>query len=92
MFELGARGWLVVIVLAVLTGMGAHGCIAFAQQHLPIATISVMQTAQPALAVMFAFVILSEQVRWIQAVGMLLVIIGIGAFTVTAQRPAAVPN
>lgn len=91
-FELGMRGWLVVILLAVLTGMGAHGCIAFAQQHLPIATISVMQTSQPALAVLFAFIILDEQVRWIQVAGMALVIVGIAAFTATAQRPAPVPD
>jgi drug/metabolite transporter (DMT)-like permease len=81
-----ARGWLVAAILAVLTGMIAHGCIAFAQQHLPIATITVMQTAQPALAVLFAFVILGEEVRGLQVIGMVLVIVGIAAFTLVSQR------
>jgi len=80
------RGWLVAAVLAILTGMIAHGCIAFAQQHLPIATITVMQTSQPALAVFFAFLILGEEVRGLQVVGMALVIVGIAAFTLVSQR------
>jgi drug/metabolite transporter (DMT)-like permease len=81
-----ARGWLVTAILAILTGMIAHGCIAFAQQHLPIATITVMQTSQPALAVLFAFVILGEEVRGLQVIGMGLVIVGIAAFTLVSQR------
>ncbi len=81
-----ARGWLVAGILAILTGMIAHGCIAFAQQHLPIATITVMQTSQPALAVLFAFVILGEEVRGLQVIGMGLVIVGIAAFTLVSQR------
>ncbi len=85
-FSMTRRGWLVAAALAILTGMIAHGCIAFAQQHLPIATITVMQTSQPALAVFFAFVILGETVRGLQVVGMVLVIIGIAAFTLVSQR------
>ena len=80
------RGWIVAAFLAILTGMIAHGCIAFAQQHLPIATITVMQTSQPALAVFFAFLILGEEVRGLQVVGMGLVIVGIAAFTLVSQR------
>jgi len=79
-------------VLAILTGMVAHGCIAFAQQHLPIATITVMQTAQPALAVFFAFVILGESVVWLQAVGMVLVLVGIASFTLVSQRRVPAPT
>jgi drug/metabolite transporter (DMT)-like permease len=85
-FSLQPRGWMVAALLAVLTGMVAHGCIAFAQQHLPIQTITVMQTAQPALAVLFAFFLLSEQVRWPQVIGMALVTIGITLFTLASQR------
>ena len=84
--SMSRRGWFVAAVLAILTGMIAHGCIAFAQQHLPIATITVMQTSQPALAVVFAFLILGESVRGLQVVGMVLVIVGIAAFTLVSQR------
>ncbi len=59
-FGLSARGWLVVAILTLLTGMLSHGCIVFAQQHIPVATIGIMQTAQPALAVLFGFLILGE--------------------------------
>ncbi|MEM1333783.1 MAG: DMT family transporter [Actinomycetota bacterium] len=91
LLSMSARGWFVAGVLAVLTGMVAHGCIAFAQQHLPLATITVMQTSQPALAVLFAFVILGEEVRSLQVVGMALVTIGVGLFTLRAtRRPSAV--
>jgi len=89
-FGLTARGWLVVAILIFLTGMLSHGCIVFAQQHLPVATISIMQTAQPALAVVFAFLILGEEVRPLQVVGMLLVISGLALFTLASSRGATV--
>jgi drug/metabolite transporter (DMT)-like permease len=85
-FSMSAQGWMIAALLSILTGMVAHGCIAYAQQHLPIATITVMQTAQPALAVLFAFVILDESVRLAQVIGMVLVMAGITAFTVASQR------
>ena len=89
-FGLSARGWLVVAILIFLPGMLRHGCIVVAQQHLPVATIGIMQTAQPALAVVFAFLILGEEVRPPQIVGMLLVITGLALFTLASSRTAAV--
>ena len=89
MFALSARGWLVVAILTLLTGMLSHGCIVFAQQHIPVATIGIMQTAQPALAVLFGFLILGEAVRAPQVVGMVLVVSGLALFTVSSQRAAA---
>jgi drug/metabolite transporter (DMT)-like permease len=89
-FGLTAKGWLVVLILTLLTGMLSHGCIVFAQQHIPVATISIMQTAQPALAVFFAFLILGEEVRPPQIVGMALVIAGLALFTLTSSRSATI--
>jgi drug/metabolite transporter (DMT)-like permease len=89
-FGLTAKGWLVVGILTLLTGMLSHGCIVFAQQHIPVATISIMQTAQPALAVFFAFVILGEEVRPPQILGMALVIVGLALFTLASSRSASV--
>jgi drug/metabolite transporter (DMT)-like permease len=86
---LSARGWIVVAVLTLLTGMLSHGCIVFAQQHIPVATIGIMQTAQPALAVFFAFVLLGEEVRVPQVLGMGLVITGLALFTLASTRSAA---
>jgi drug/metabolite transporter (DMT)-like permease len=88
-FRLDGRGWIVVVVLTFLTGMLSHGCIVFAQQHMPVATISIMQTAQPALAVLFAFLLLGEAVRAPQVVGMALVIGGLALFILASQRAAA---
>jgi drug/metabolite transporter (DMT)-like permease len=85
-FELSARGWIVVAVLTFLTGMLSHGCIVFAQQHIPVATIGIMQTAQPALAVLFGFLILDEVVRAPQVLGMALVMTGLALFTLTTAR------
>jgi drug/metabolite transporter (DMT)-like permease len=88
-FGLSAKGWLVVVVLTFLTGMLSHGCIVFAQQHIPVATIGIMQTAQPALAVLFGFLILGEAVRLPQVIGMALVIGGLALFVASSQRAAA---
>jgi len=66
----------------------------FAQQHIPVATIGIMQTAQPALATLFGFLILGEAVRAPQVLGMALVISGLALFTMSTQRAfnrAAVP-
>jgi drug/metabolite transporter (DMT)-like permease len=92
MFGLSAKGWLVVAILTLLTGMLSHGCIVFAQQHIPVATIGIMQTAQPALAVFFAFLILGEEVRLPQVLGMALVITGLALFTLTSARSASLPR
>jgi drug/metabolite transporter (DMT)-like permease len=92
MFGLSAKGWLVVAILTLLTGMLSHGCIVFAQQHIPVATIGIMQTAQPALAVFFAFLILGEEVRLPQVLGMALVMTGLALFTLTSSRSASLPS
>ena len=89
LFAMSARGWFVAALLTVLTGMVAHGCIVFAQRHLPVASIGVVQTGQPALAVMWGFIILGESVRLPQVIGMLLVIVGLVLFTWSTQRSAS---
>lgn len=87
---LSARGWLVVGILTLLTGMLSHGCIVYAQRVIPVATIGIMQTAQPALAVFFGFLLLGEAVRAPQVAGMLLVVAGLAMFTWSSQRSATV--
>jgi len=87
LFSLSARGWFVVALLTVVTGMLAHGCIIFAQRQLPVATISIIQTGQPALAVFWGFLILGESVRAPQVFGMALVVLGLSLFTWASQKP-----
>ena len=66
--------------------MVGHGMIAFAQRELPMATIGVIQVGQPAIAVCWGALILGEQIELAQVPGMVLVITGLVAFTVIAQR------
>jgi drug/metabolite transporter (DMT)-like permease len=81
-----AKGWLIAAVLAVMTGMLGHGLIAFAQREVDVATIGIIQVAQPALAVCWSFLILGEEISPAQIPGMILVIVGLVAFTVVSQR------
>lgn len=90
-FGLSARGWLVVVLLTFMTGMVSHGCIVFAQRLVPVATIGIMQSGQPALAVFWGFVILGETVLAPQIVGMALVVTGLALFTWSSQRRLPVP-
>ncbi|MEX2628130.1 MAG: DMT family transporter [Ilumatobacteraceae bacterium] len=86
MWSLPARAWLVIGILSFLTGIAAHGLVVFAQNHVPVAAIGVIQIGQPALAVVWAWIILGEQVAVVQLPGMALVITGLALFTVTSQR------
>jgi drug/metabolite transporter (DMT)-like permease len=91
-FGLGAKGWLVVALLTLLTGVLAHALLVFAQKLIPIATIGVMQSAQPALAVLWGIIILGETVSGVQVVGMVLVVFGLGLFTWSSQRAPELPS
>ena len=83
-----AKGWIAVGILTFLTGIAAHGLIVFAQQHVPVATIGVMQVGQPALAVLWGWIILGEGISLAQVPGMVLVVVGLALFTIAGQRRA----
>ncbi len=89
---LSAKGWLVVALLTLLTGVLAHALLVFAQKLIPIATIGVMQSAQPALAVLWGIIILGETVSGAQVVGMVFVVVGLGLFTWSSQRAPELPS
>ena len=80
-----------LVLLAVMTGTAAHGFIVYAQHTVPVGTISIMQVAQPALAVVWAYLILDQSIRSIQVVGMVLVLVGL-AFVVTLSRRPPQPD
>ena len=86
LWPLTARGWAAVCLLAVLTGMLGHGLIVFAQHKVDVGTISIIQVAQPAIAVGWGYLLLGEEIRPAQVPGMILVIVGLIAFTVVSQR------
>jgi drug/metabolite transporter (DMT)-like permease len=80
-----------MVLLAVMTGTCAHGLIVYAQHSVPVSTIGIMQVAQPALAVVWAYLLLDQGIRPVQLVGMALVIAGLLA-VVTITRRALQPE
>lgn len=91
LWPLEARAWAAVAILSVTTGMVGHALIAVAQRLLAVGTISVMQVAQPAIAVCWAYLLLGETIEPVQVPGMALVVAGLVAFTVMQQRRVAAP-
>ncbi|MET0661681.1 MAG: DMT family transporter [Ilumatobacteraceae bacterium] len=91
-FGLDARGWLAVVLLTFFTGVVAHALLVFAQKLIPIATIGVMQSGQPALAVLWGVIILGETVNSPQIVGMVLVVVGLALFTWSSKRVPELPS
>ena len=85
-WPLSAKGWLAAGLLGIMTGMIGHGLIAYSQREIPIATIGIIQVGQPALAVGWSFLILGEQIKPAQIPGMVLVLVGLAAFTLISQR------
>ena len=58
----------------------------FAQKTIQIGTIGIAQVAQPALAVVWSFLILGEVINGRQAAGIAIVMGGLLAFVVVHQR------
>ena len=86
MFGMSARGWAYTLVLMFLTGVAAHGLLVFAQRTIQIGTIGIAQVAQPALAVVWSFLLLGETVRPKQVVGIAVVMAGLMGFLVLNER------
>ncbi len=76
MWPLSGKTWAAAAIMSVLTGMVAHGMLAFAHRIVPIATMSTIQVSQPAFSVFFAWLFLEESIRAVQIPGMALVMIG----------------
>lgn len=85
-FGLSATGWTYTLILALLTGVAAHGLFVYAQKTIQIGTIGIAQVVQPALAVTWSFLLLGEQLRDLQALGIAVVIGGLFGFLVINER------
>jgi drug/metabolite transporter (DMT)-like permease len=72
-----ARGWAVLVGLALVSHVGGQGLIAYALAHLPAAFSSVGLLLQPAVAALFAWIILGESIGPWQALGGAVVLAGI---------------
>ncbi len=85
-FGMSATGWTYMLILTFTSGVAAQGLLVFAQKTIQIGTISIAQVAQPALAVVWSFLLLGEVVNHRQMAGIAIVVCGLLAFVVMHQR------
>jgi drug/metabolite transporter (DMT)-like permease len=82
---LSGTGWTYTLILTLTSGVAAQGLLVFAQKSIQIGTISIAQVAQPALAVVWSYLLLSEVVNARQAIGIAIVMGGLLGFVVLNQ-------
>ncbi|MES2490810.1 MAG: DMT family transporter [Pseudomonadota bacterium] len=82
-----ARGWWVLIGLALLSHVAGQGLIAWALAHLSAAFSAVGLLVQPVAAAAFAWLILAEPFGTLQALGGAIVLAGIMTCRVAMPRP-----
>jgi drug/metabolite transporter (DMT)-like permease len=84
--DIPAHGWPWLVLLTVNNGVVAHTLILAAQRSVSLGTISTMQVAQPALASAAAWILLGQQVRPVQFIGMAIVMAALVAYSITVGR------
>jgi drug/metabolite transporter (DMT)-like permease len=84
--ELSGTGWKYTVILALTSGITAQGLLVYAQKTIQIGTIAISQVAQPALAVVWSYLLLSEVINGRQALGIAIVMAGLAGFTLLNQR------
>src|SRR3954466_7326625 len=57
-FGMSGTGWTYMLILALTSGIAAQGLLVYAQKAIQIGTIAIAQQAQPALAVVWSFLVL----------------------------------
>ena len=87
-FGLSGTGWTFTLILTLTSGVAAQGLLVFAQKTIQIGTISISQVVQPALAVVWSFLLLGEVVNHRQMAGIAIVVGGLFAFVALQQRGA----
>jgi drug/metabolite transporter (DMT)-like permease len=83
---LSTTGWAFMLILTFTSGVAAQGLLVFAQKTIQIGTIGIAQTAQPALAVVWSFLLLGEVVNGRQVAGIAIVVLGLLGFVLLHQR------
>jgi drug/metabolite transporter (DMT)-like permease len=85
-FGMSGTGWTYMLILTFTSGVAAQGLMVFAQRTIQIGTIGIAQVAQPALAVVWSFLLLGEVVDPWQIMGIAIVVSGLLAFVSSNQR------
>ncbi len=89
MSPITAQGWLVVLGLAMVSHVGGQTMIAYALGHLPASFSSVSLLWQPVVAAWLAWLLLQEPLTWLQGMGGLVTLTGIGVASGTLSGRAA---
>jgi drug/metabolite transporter (DMT)-like permease len=84
LLDVSRKGWILIVVMAVSSGMVCHGLYAWSQRVVPLSTIALMQLTQPGLSTIWARIFLHESVRPIQVFGMAAVLIAVALIAVRA--------
>ena len=85
--EVSRTGWILIVVMAVTSGVVSHGLLAWSQQSVPVSTMSLLQLGQPGLSTFWAWLILDESVKPAQIIGMFVVLFAVGNIARIATRP-----
>jgi drug/metabolite transporter (DMT)-like permease len=85
-FGMSGTGWTFTLILTLTSGVAAQGLLVFAQKSIQIGTIAIAQVVQPALAVVWSFLMLGEVVNERQIAGIAIVVGGLMAFVALHQR------
>ena len=83
---MSSTGWIFMLILTLTSGVAAQGLLVYAQKTIQIGTIAISQVVQPALAVVWSFLLLGEVVNQRQMAGIAIVVSGLLAFVVLNQR------
>ena len=59
-FGMSGTGWTYMLILTFLSGVAANGLMVYAQKTIQIGTIAIAQVVQPAIAVVWSFLLLGE--------------------------------
>lgn len=85
-FGMSGTGWTYTLILTFLSGVAANGLMVYAQKTIQIGTIAIAQVVNPAIAVVWSFLLLSETLRSGQVIGIAVAIGGLAAFLWLNQR------
>ena len=83
---MSGTGWTYMLILTFLSGVAANGLMVYAQKTIQIGTIAIAQVVQPAIAVVWSFLLLGETLRLGQVVGIAIAIGGLAG--VPGAEPA----
>jgi drug/metabolite transporter (DMT)-like permease len=85
-FGMSSTGWTYMLLLTLISGVAANGLMVYAQRTIQIGTISISQVVQPAVAVVWSFLLLGETVEVEQVIGITIAMCGLAAFLWLNQR------